>query len=287
MRRRETASPGSRAKQAACFLERLADPACPALDGPILILVAHPDDEAIGCGAQLSRMRDLVIVHVTDGAPAGLEATRAAGFADRDSYAMARREEALAALAGAGAANARFISLGVIDQKAAFQIAAVADRIAGLIRDLRPEAILTHPYEGGHPDHDSTAAALQLACAMIGRGGAEPPPVLEMAFYHREGEGMATGRFLPNSVMTEAVIHLGPEQQNRKQSMLNCYRSQHAMLALFGCGEERFRIACDSDYSRPPHEPPLWYEQFDWGIDGARWRALAEAAFAELEDGRG
>lgn len=53
-------------------------------DGPILsrmlIVVAHPDDETIGFGAQLCRLRDALLLHVTDGAPrdkaAGLRVLR-------------------------------------------------------------------------------------------------------------------------------------------------------------------------------------------------------------------
>ncbi len=44
-----------------------------AAGGPIaervMIVVAHPDDETIGLGAQLRRFEDALLVHVTDGAP--------------------------------------------------------------------------------------------------------------------------------------------------------------------------------------------------------------------------
>src|SRR5207248_225254 len=37
--------------------------------GRTLVLVAHQDDETIGCGALLQRMRDPLVVFGTDGAP--------------------------------------------------------------------------------------------------------------------------------------------------------------------------------------------------------------------------
>jgi hypothetical protein len=35
----------------------------------VMIVVAHPDDETIGMGAQLCRFRDALLLQVTDGAP--------------------------------------------------------------------------------------------------------------------------------------------------------------------------------------------------------------------------
>ena len=35
----------------------------------VMIVVAHPDDETIGMGAQLNRFDDALLVQVTDGAP--------------------------------------------------------------------------------------------------------------------------------------------------------------------------------------------------------------------------
>jgi LmbE family N-acetylglucosaminyl deacetylase len=37
--------------------------------GRTLVLVAHPDDEAVGCGALMQRMHEPVVVFATDGAP--------------------------------------------------------------------------------------------------------------------------------------------------------------------------------------------------------------------------
>jgi N-acetylglucosamine malate deacetylase 2 len=36
---------------------------------PVAVVVAHPDDETIGCGAILRRLPLVRLVHVTDGAP--------------------------------------------------------------------------------------------------------------------------------------------------------------------------------------------------------------------------
>src|SRR5437868_962228 len=53
---------------------------------PTLLVVAHPDDEALGAGALLTRLANASIVIVTDGAPADGTAARAAGFNGNEAY---------------------------------------------------------------------------------------------------------------------------------------------------------------------------------------------------------
>ena len=57
---------------------------------------------------------------------------------------------------------------------------------------------------------------------------------------------------------------------------------QRAVLAPFPIGEEAFRTAPAYDFTRPPHPGRLHYENYPWGMDGARFRDLAAQALREL-----
>src|ERR1700716_3830906 len=62
------------------------------------VIVAHPADEVVGAGCLISKLVDVTVLHVTDGAPRDMHDAEAAGFKDRGQYAQARRQECLAAL---------------------------------------------------------------------------------------------------------------------------------------------------------------------------------------------
>ncbi|MEO5568891.1 MAG: hypothetical protein ABIR92_10385, partial [Gemmatimonadaceae bacterium] len=57
--------------------------------------------------------------------------------------------------------------------------------------------MLTHPYEGGHSDHDSTAFAVHLATGMLLREGRRAPIILELTSYHNYGGARRLFSFLP------------------------------------------------------------------------------------------
>lgn len=262
--------------------------------GPVLLVAAHPDDETIGAGGILPELGGVTVLHLTDGAPRDRRWWGSPGFAAREDYARARGEELRAALALAGIVGERARGLGLADQEASAELSRLAREIAATVRDLRPAVVLTHPYEGGHPDHDAAAFAVHAACRMIERGGERAPAIVESPSYHARGEGIATGEFLPGDTGPGAgaeTVELDEEQRARKARMLACFATQRETLAQFGGGErERFRLAPRYDFTRAPHEGVLNYERFEWGVTGPEWRERARAALAALglaEEGEG
>ena len=249
----------------------------------LVLVVAHPDDETISAGGLLLRHTGPVtIVHVTDGAPRNLQDAGRYGFANRDEYASARRAELFAALQVAGLGPEHTRHFDVPDQEASQEMASVARALAPVLADLQPERVVTHPYEGGHPDHDACALAVHAACHLLQRDGIQPPSITEMTSYHRGETGWITGEFLPANGPEAWTLMLGPEELEQKRRMVECFGTQRDVLCIFALEREAFRPALRYDWTQPPHPGPLLYEQYDWGMHGERWRALAAAAHAEL-----
>lgn len=263
-------------------LERLCAASATTPGPRTLIIVAHPDDEVIGAAGRLPFLREVHVVHVTDGAPHDMRDAIAAGFHTREAYAAARRAEALAALALAGVEPGRVHCLHRVDQEAALDLPALALVVAALIAELEPDAVLTHPYEGGHPDHDATAFAAHAAMRILERDGAPRPPLLELSSYHVGPGGITPACFLPYEGCDPRVLTLDAAARTLKHRMFACFASQRATLRWFPVDVECFRVAPPYDFTRPPHEGKLWYEYFPLGMTAARWTALAASALRAL-----
>ena len=238
------------------------------LAGCVAIVAAHPDDEVIGAGALLAHLHDIRIIHITDGAPDDPSDARAAGFANSGGYAAARRVELLDALALAGISPRQTTCLGMTDQDTMQCLPELIAQLGAVLNDWQPDVVLTHPYEGGHPDHDSAAFAVSkwskpAACR-----------IFEMTSYHRWEGALRTGVFLPGSAISY-TFPLADEDYVRKKRMLACFRSQQRVLSSFPVVPEQFRHAPSYDFTQPPHEGRLHYETLPWGITGSQWRELA------------
>lgn len=252
----------------------------------VLLIAAHPDDETIGASVVLTRESSLHVVHLTDGAPRepGLWP---AGIETRESYAAARRDELTRALDVAGVASDRRLAVGLVDQECATDLPLLVRHLVRLVEELRADVILTHAYEGGHPDHDAAAFAAAAAAELLARAGRHPPAVWEMALYHAGAGRLITSEFLPERedaphASRPVTAWLSPEQRLTKDRMIACFATQREVLGLFPTDVERFRPAPRYDFRHPPHEGPLWYEQLGWPMTGDRWRRLARAATSAL-----
>jgi LmbE family N-acetylglucosaminyl deacetylase len=248
-------------------------------DSVTLVVAAHPDDEVLGAGIWIHRhnCENVHIVHLTDGSPRDLKDAARLGFWTRQAYASARRRELFEALKLLEIAPSHCVECGVADQEAFLNLPAIIERLDSLVRELRPRRILTHAYEGGHPDHD--AAALAVAMLSNRRSGFDH---LEFPLYHSSNDGqMITGQFLagPDSA-EQQVIRLSPGEHNLKSAMLACFQTQQEILSRFSLECERFRSAPAYDFTLPPHPGPLLYERWGWAIHGTAWREQAMRVLA-------
>lgn len=271
-------------------VRRLLDRLCgldPTQNPPrTTVIVAHPDDEAIGAGARLRALPEAVIVHVTDGAPRDPAYALRKGYPSREAYARSRQDELSAALALLGVPRERTHCLDIVDGEAADRLVEITYRIADMLDRLRPEVAVTHPYEGGHTDHDATAFAVHLACGVLRREGAPAPIILELTSYHLYGGARRLGEFLPFPEVEERTVALEPDTQNIKQEMYDCFASQQQCLAPFPRDREKFRVAPRYLFTDPPHPGRLLYEHVSPDFNGARWRDSAKQALERLRSKR-
>jgi N-acetylglucosamine malate deacetylase 2 len=251
------------------------------VEPPMIIVVAHPDDETIGMGAQLCRFRNALLMQITDGAPRDGHDAAAHGFTGIPEYAFARRVELYAALEAGEAGAIQIEIMGLADQEAYRNLPTLTERILQRIEEKSPAAVFVQPYEGGHPDHDAGAFAVHAAVRLSAAAGRSPPTIIEMTAYHATGPHLETGMFLPSDFPV-ITIDLASRDSLRKRRMIDCFLSQRDLLAGFETEVERFREAPDYDFTQPPHPGELCYERLGWSITGEVWRDRARVALEAL-----
>ena len=248
----------------------------------VLLVYAHPDDEAIAVGGQLPIFRQGLFVQVTDGAPRDNSDGQRLGLS-QDEYRATRALESRAALAAGGLPEARHRCLNLPDKEAALHLVELTQCLAEIVAAERPAAIFTHPYEGGHADHDSCAFAVHQAVARL---DGDRPLILESPFYFRAQDGgMQTGAFLDEEEESIATCTLSPEQQERKRAALACFTTQASVLQSFAdaLSQERFRVAPTYDFTRPACPGPAFYESFIPHMSAARFAQLASESLKAMQ----
>lgn len=248
----------------------------------VMAVAAHPDDEVIGAGGHLRFWPGLTVVHVTNGAPRDPRYAQSLGFPDPSAYAVARRHEAEQALGLIGLSSDRIVALNIDDQEASFRLVEIARQLHRMFTVVRPEVVVTHPYEGGHPDHDAACFAVHAACQLARKTKSPIPAVVEMSSYFGRNGDRVVYSFLEDRPQ-RATVNLDAAARELKRRMLDCYVSQRDVIGLFPVEIECFRPAPNYDFRNPPHDGRLFYEYHNLGIDGAHWRIAAAEALRELD----
>lgn len=246
------------------------------------VIVAHPADEVVGAGCLISKLVDVTVLHITDGAPRDMQDAIAAGFKERDDYAQARRQECLAALAIANVPEDRVIEFAITDHCAANCLADLTKKITTFLQQSAADIVVTHPYEGGHPDHDATAFATHAALRLMKENGFRPPVLFEMALHPSEDFKAKLPEFLPGSERETTTLLLDKRAEELKQRMFACLETQRESLEVSPVGPERFRQPLNYDFSVPPQNGKLHYENFAWALRSDEWQSLASQAWADL-----
>jgi LmbE family N-acetylglucosaminyl deacetylase len=245
-------------------------------------LAAHPDDETIGASSLLARSHNPLVIYITDGAPRDAKLWSPDFNGSREEYAALRREEASDALSHAGVAKSQIRYLGAVDQEAAFEVGELVRQSAELLNEHRPDVLITHAYEGGHPDHDTAALVSRAALTNLVDGNA--PVLVEMTSYHARYSRCVTGEFLEADGADEMCLQLTTADRDRKQNMFDAYASQRLVISAFDTTQERWRKAPEYEFSQPPHAGKLWYEYMSWPMTGENWRALAAETIAAIQE---
>jgi LmbE family N-acetylglucosaminyl deacetylase len=213
-------------------------------------------------------MADCRLIHLTDSSPRDLGDARLLGFDTREEYAAARAAELDAALVALGAAPAR-IAYGVPDQEAVDHLPLIIERL--LVDCAGVAAIATHPYEGGHPDHDAAALAVRVAADRLG------VPVVEFASYNRHKGERVWARFGPEPDCPEHSRPLLPGERARIDAALAAHASQAGVFGDWRPEVERWRAAPPYDFTIPPPGEGCLYDGFGWALTSASWRERAAA----------
>jgi hypothetical protein len=114
------------------------------------------------------------------------------------------------------------------------------------------------------------------------QNGFRPPVLFEMALHPSTDFKAKLPEFLPGSERETTTLLLDERALKLKQRMFACLATQRESLEVSPVGPEKFRQPLTYDFSAPPQDGKLHYENFDWAPRRDEWQSLARKALADL-----
>lgn len=190
------------------------------LEGPVLVLAAHPDDEVIGAGSMLayhaSRGHAVTVVHATDGAGGDPNNREASDIRE------VRRAEGIEALRRLGVEPARHWDLP--DGRLPEHLVDLTKRVEAVIREIQPKTLYSFHAGEAHRDHRAIAKATADAAHAL-------PEACRCLLY-----GV-------NFVPSGGTLFDTTDMYAKNYEALKAYVSQNAYIDLPGMSEHRERAA--------------------------------------------
>ena len=164
----------------------MSQPTAPALADSgvrsrLLGIFAHPDDETFCAGGTFARYAEqgaeIMVVSATRGEAGQI---RDAAVGNRRTIAAVREAELRLACECLGITKVRCLDY-VDGTLADADFSALANEVAEIICEFRPDVVITFGPDGGygHPDHQTISAVTTAACQRT----ADPPPRLYYSYF--------------------------------------------------------------------------------------------------------
>jgi LmbE family N-acetylglucosaminyl deacetylase len=216
----------------------------------ILVVGPHPDDCEFSTGRLIMKRKgqNTFVICMTDGRK-GQEGTPGKVIPE-DEYAKLRIKESTKALGElhVDLNNIFFFNLpdqGVVSNPY------VIDKIAMILRKVKPEFILIPPWEGAHPDHDACHLFSIVAAKNL---GFPIEKMIEYGSYNNYQGSFRVQEFIPTD-REEFKLKPSPNEQERWNNIMKVFRSQLNQQKYYipKSTFEVFRQVPLYDYSKLPY----------------------------------
>lgn len=195
----------------------------------ILVIVAHPDDEAAMGGVLVKNARQgnkVIVMIATDGKDGFGVTNIPAG----DSLGNLRKLESICATQKMGLAPPIFLSIDKLDTRSGVRnymngYKKLLETMRDHIRTTIPDAILTFGPDGDdhHAEHIVIGSAITEL--LLREGWAEKYPLYYLGFHSYPGEGYEMGHV--DKQYFNVAINYSDEDEKKALNANFCYKTQH------------------------------------------------------------